>query len=300
MIGAIIGGALISTAGSLIGGSKAASAAKEQANLQNDATQRQLEYDTEAWEMKKDQLLAQRDYLVQEVELKAEQEGKLASFRDASNIRQYSYDLQIRNRQQASNQAQFQRSNQIYADQLTLNDMAHVRGFEQEIAKLDEVKQEAAFDANEAYIESLMAEGKVRARGQTGRTADKLAATTALQYGSKIAMLNAQMVNAEANTEFALGSIGRERTAADLRAYAAKMLDPGILPMPIEPLQTPQATFMYPRVYDEYDFGPKPVLGAMASPSAAANAVWGSTISGIAGSIGGAFNSYATYKGYSG
>ena len=294
----IIIGAAVSTVGSIIGGNKAASAAKEQANMQNDATQRQLEYDTEAWEMKKDQLLAQRDYLVQEVELKAEQEGKLASFRDASNIRQYSYDLQIRNRQQASNQAQFQRSNQIYADQLTLNDMAHVRGFEQEIAKLDEVKQEAAFDANEAYIESLMAEGKVRARGQTGRTAAKLAATTALQYGSKIAMLNAQMVNAEANTEFALGSIGRERTAADLRAYAAKMLDPGILPMPIEPLPTPQATYMYPRVYDEYDFGPKPVLGAMASPSAAANGVWGSTISSIAGTIGGAFNSYATYKGY--
>ena len=294
----IIIGAAVSTVGSIIGGNKAASAAREQANMQNDATQRQLEYDTEAWEMKKDQLLAQRDYLVQEVELKAEQEGKLASFRDASNIRQYSYDLQIRNRQQASNQAQFQRSNQIYADQLTLNDMAHVRGFEQEIAKLDEVKQEAAFDANEAYIESLMAEGKVRARGQTGRTADKLAATTALQYGSKIAMLNAQMVNAEANTEFALGSIGRERTAADLRAYAAKMLDPGILPMPIEPLPTPQATYMYPRVYDEYDFGPKPVLGAMASPSAAASGVWGSTISSIAGTIGGAFNSYATYKGY--
>jgi len=294
----IIIGAAVSTVGSIIGGNKAASAAREQANMQNDATQRQLEYDTEAWEMKKDQLLSQRDYLVQEVELKAEQEGKLASFRDASNIRQYSYDLQIRNRQQASNQAQFQRSNQIYADQLTLNDMAHVRGFEQEIAKLDEVKQEAAFDANEAYIESLMAEGKVRARGQTGRTADKLAATTALQYGSKIAMLNAQMVNAEANTEFALGSIGRERTAADLRAYAAKMLDPGILPMPIEPLPTPQATYMYPRVYDEYDFGPKPVLGAMASPSAAANGIWGSTISSIAGTIGGAFNSYATAKGY--
>ena len=294
----IIIGAAVSTVGSIIGGNKAASAAKEQANMQNDATQRQLEYDTEAWEMKKDQLLAQRDYLVQEVELKAEQEGKLASFRDASNIRQYSYDLQIRNRQQASNQQQFQRSNQIYADQLTLNEQAHVRGREQELAKLSEIEQEAAYDANEAYIESLMAEGKVRARGQTGRTADKLAATTALQYGSKIAMLNAQMVNAEANTEFALGSIGRERTAADLRAYAAKMLDPGILPMPIEPLPTPQATYMYPRVYDEYDFGPKPVLGAMASPGAAASGVWGSTISSIAGSIGGAFNSYANYKGY--
>ena len=298
MIGAIIGGALISTAGSLIGGRKAAGAAREHANLQNDATQRQLEYDTEAWEMKKDQLLAQRDYLVQEIELKAEQEGKLAAFRDATNLRQYNYDLQIRNRQQASNQQQFQRSNQIYADQLTLNEQAHVRGREQELAKLSEIEQEAAYDANEAYIESLMAEGAVRARGVTGRTADKLAATTALQYGSKIAMLNAQMVNAAANTDFALESIGRDRTAADLRAYAAKMLDPGILPMPIEPLPTPQATFIYPRVYEDYDFGPRPVLGAMASPGAAASGVWGSTISSIAGSIGGAFNTYANYKGY--
>ena len=298
MIGAIIGGALISTAGSLIGGSKAASAAKEQANLQNDATQRQLEYDTEAWEMKKDQLLSQRDYLVQEIELKAEQEGKLAGFRDATNLRQYNYDLQIRNRQQASNQQQFQRSNQIYADQLTLNEQAHVRGREQELAKLSEIEQEAAYDANEAYIDSLMKEGALRARGVTGRTADKLAATTALDYGNKISMLNAQMLNASANTDFAIESIGRERTAADLRAYAAKMLDPGILPMPIEPLPTPQATYMYPRVYEDYDFGPRPVLGAMASPGAAASGVWGSTISSIAGSIGGAFNSYATYKGY--
>ena len=297
-IGAILGGALVSTVGSIIGGNKAAGAARDQANLQNEATQRQLEYDTEAWEMKKDQLLSQRDYLVQEIELKAEQEGKLAGFRDATNLRQYNYDLQIRNRQQASNQQQFSRSNQIYADQLTLNEQAHVRGREQELAKLSEIEQEAAYDANEAYIESLMAEGAVRARGTTGRTAEKLAATTALQYGSKIAMLNAQMVNASANTDFAIESIGRDRTAADLRAYAAKMLDPGILPMPIEPLPTPQATFIYPRVYEDYDFGPRPVLGAMASPGAAASGVWGSTISSIAGSIGGAFNSYATYKGY--
>ena len=143
-----------------------------------------------------------------------------------------------------------------------------------------------------------MKEGALRARGVTGRTAEKLAATTALSYGSKISMLNAQMLNASANTDFAIESIGRERTAADLRAYAAKMLDPGILPMPIEPLPTPQATFILPRVYEDYDFGPRPVLGAMASPGAAASGVWGSTISSIAGSIGGAFNTYAKYKGY--
>ena len=57
MVLPIIIGAAVSTVGSIIGGNKAASAAREQANLQNDATQRQLVYDTEAWEMKKDQLL---------------------------------------------------------------------------------------------------------------------------------------------------------------------------------------------------------------------------------------------------
>ena len=289
---------LISVGGAIIGGSKSSNAAKQQANLQNEATERQFEYDTEAWEMKKDQLLSQRDYLVKEIELKAEQEGKNAAYRDATNLRQYNYDLQIRNRQQASNEAQFERSNQIYADQLTLNEQAHVRGREQELAKLAEIEQEAAYDANEAYLESIVNEGAVRARGVTGRTADKLASATALQYGSKMAMLNASILNAQNNTDFALESIGRDRSAADLRAYAAKMLDPGILPMPISPLPVPQATFLYPRVYEDYDFGPKPVKGAMMSASAAASGVWGSTISSVAGTIGGAFNSYATSKGY--
>ena len=86
IVGALIGSAVIGTVGNVIAGSKASSAAKQQANLQNEATERQFQYDTEAWEMKKDQLLSQRDYLVQEIELKAEQEGKLAAFRDATNL----------------------------------------------------------------------------------------------------------------------------------------------------------------------------------------------------------------------
>ena len=267
----------------LWGGSKSASAASQQAELYNEAAENQLKYDTDAWEMKKDQLIAQRDFLIQEIQTKAANEGRLAAFQDTKNLQQYNYDLQIRNRQQASNEAQFQRSNQIYADQITLNEQAHVRGREQELAKLDEVKQEAAYDANEAYIESLMAEGAVRARGVSGRTADKLAATTAMNFGRRMSMLNAQMLNAEANTNFALESIGIERSAADLRAYANKMLDPGILPMPIQPLATPVSEYVFPPALEDYDFGPKPIKGATMSPSAAAAAAWGSTITGIAG-----------------
>ena len=61
------------------------------------------------------------------------------------------------------------------------------------------------------------------------------------------------------------------------------MLDPGILPTPVQPLPTPQAQYQYPRVFQDYDFGPQPIRGAMISPSAAAAQVWGTSISSLAG-----------------
>ena len=286
-------GPAISVVGSIVGGSRSASAARQAAGDKNEASQRQLEYDTELWNMKKDRLIADRNFAIQEIELKAFNESKVAAFKDASNARQYNADLQIRNMQQANNEAQFKRSEEIYSNQLTLNEGAYLRGREKENAKLDETLQEAAYDKNAAYLDYLVKEGKIRARGVEGRSADKLKTTQALDFGSKVAMLTASTNNAVQNANFTLDSINRERSAADLRAYATKMLDPGELPMPIMPLPTPVATYQYPRVIEEYDFGPAPVLGAYSSPSAAAGQVWGSTISSIAGSIATGFNNYA-------
>ena len=289
-------GPAVSIVGSIIGGNKSANAAKQAANDKNAAAARQLEYDTELWNMKKERLVADREFAVREIELKALNEGKVAAFKDASNARQYNADLQIRNMQQASNEAQFKRSEEIYSNQLTLNEGAYLRGRDKENAKLDETLQEAAYDKNAAYLDFLVKEGKIRARGVTGRSAEKLRTTQALDFGSKVAMLSASTNNAVQNANFVLDSINREKSAADLRAYAAKMLDPGELPMPVMPLPTPVATYQFPRVIEEYDFGPAPVLGATMSASAAAGQVWGSTISSIAGSIGTGFNNYANYR----
>ncbi len=289
-------GPAVSVVGSIIGGSKSASAASQAASDKNAAAERQLEYDTELWNMKKERLVADREFAVKEIELKALNEGKLAAFKDASNARQYNADLQIRNRQQAANEAQFKKSEEIYSNQLTLNEGAYLRGREKENAKLDETLQEAAYDKNAAYIDFLVKEGTIRSRGVTGRSAEKLSSVQALSFGTKVAMLSASTNNAIDNANFVLESIDREKSAADLRAYASRMLDPGELPMPVMPLPTPVATYQFPRVIEEYDFGPAPVLGATMSPSAAAGQVWGSTISSIAGSIGQGFNNYAKYK----
>ena len=100
-------------------------------------------------------------------------------------------------------------------------------------------------------------------------------------------MLNESLASAGRNTASILQEITLDKNSADLAALAQKMLDPGDLPLPLKPFKTPVADFQYPREFTEADFGPKPVLGATASPSAAAGRVWGSAISGIAGSIGG-------------
>ena len=101
-----------------------------------------------------------------------------------------------------------------------------------------------------------------------------------------MSLLDLSLDNATTASNSALQAIGTQRTVQDLNAYAAKMLYPGVLPEPIAPLTTPQATFLYPRVFEDYDFGPEPIRGAMVSPSAASAQVWGTTISSIAGSGG--------------
>ena len=129
-------------------------------------------------------------------------------------------------------------------------------------------------------------EGKLRAQGASGRSASKAVQSNMADYGRQMEMLNASLDSSGRNTRAVLEEIIRDKTSADLVAYASKMLDPGVLPMPLKQQPIPVAEYTLPRALQEYDFGPQPVKGAMASPSAAANAVWGQTITSIGGAIG--------------
>ena len=281
-----MGGAL-SLGGSLIGGSRAASAAREQAEMQNQAAMRQYEYNLQAWEMDKDKIQADRQYAYQEIAMKARNDGRMADLQDASAAQQYNYQLQIRNREQASNEAQFKRSEEIYAKQMSLNAQSANTATRNEYRKLEEIHTEMTFDRQDAYLESLVAEGKLRARGVTGRSAMKGYQATAADTGRQMAMLNESFSAAGRNTRAVLQEIATDRASADLAAYAQRMLDPGVLPMPLEPLKAFRTEFLYPRAITKADYGPQPVLGAMRSPSAAANQVWGNTITSMAGTVGG-------------
>tara|TARA_Y100001970_G_C14033382_1_gene749792 strand:- start:249 stop:1019 length:771 start_codon:yes stop_codon:yes gene_type:complete len=240
------------------------------------------------WDMKKSQLQAQRQESVDRIMAEARNEGKIRAYKDAAAEDQYQYALKIRNAQQASNEAAYQRSSDIFYDTTDLNQASAKGAMDSEIIKTQELYDEQAFDRNEAYLEAIKMEGKLRAQGSSGRSASKAVQSNMADYGRQMEMLNASMDSTGRNTRAVLEEIIRDKTSADLVAYASKMLDPGVLPMPLKQQPIPVAEFTLPRALQEYDFGPQPVMGAMASPSAAANAVWGQTITSIGSAIGSA------------
>ena len=286
-VGAVVG-AGIGVAGGIIGGGRSAAAAAEMARAQNRAMMARYQYDLDMWDAKRSQMQAQRMDAVDRIMMEARNEGKVRAYKDAANEQQYEYALQIRNAQQASNEAAFERSNKIYADTTDMNYMSAKAAMDSEIVKLEEAGDAQAFDRNEAYIESIMAEGSLRAKGARGRSASKAVQSTLADYGRQLTMLDATDESAGRNTRAVLDEIIRDQTSADLTAYASKMLDPGVLPDPIKAAPIPVAEFQLPRVFSDFDFGPQPVKGAMASPGAAASMAWGQAIQGIASSVGGA------------
>ena len=278
--------AVVSVGGALLGGKKSSDAARDQANAQNEAARRQLEYDNQLYEMNIEKIHADRDYTLQSVIIQSENEDRLAEFQDATNLQKYNYDLMIRNREQASLNQQYLKSDDLYRNQLSMNAMSAKAGRADEMRKLQEIQTEAVFNNQESRIKQLQDEGKLRAMGVAGRSLGKVQQASLADLGRRMAMVDESLAGAHRNTRAVLEEIERDHISADLAAYASKMLAPGTLPEPIVPFQTPRADFLAPREVLPFDYGPEPVLGAMMSPNAAASQAWGAAISGIAGTAG--------------
>ena len=274
---------IVGAAVGIYGANKQANAAKDAQQERNNATEAQYQYNKERWAMDKEKMLADREFKVKEIEERARQEGQLAGFKDASAARQYNYQLQIRNKQQDTNERMYAKSNAIFQQQLGLNALQERSARMDERQQLEEIKAEKRYEKNTAYLDGIIAEGEIRARGQMGRSVAKARSVQTLKTATALTLLDLSLQNATTASESAIRNIKQDRTVADLNAYATKMLDPGVLPMPVQPLPTPMSQFMYPRVYEDYDFGPEPIQGAMISPNSAAAQVWGSSITSLAG-----------------
>ena len=291
---AAIAGAVIGTGvAQYAGASKQASAAREQARLSNEATDRQWAYNMDIWDLEKQRLDKNREYAYETVAIAARNEGRLKEFQDANRAQQYQQQLQIRNFEQFSNERQYQRSDDVFHQQLTYNAQSAQSAEKNTLFSLLEQHQEASFSKQEALVEHLEAEGTIRARGQTGRSVNKTLQAEAAKVGMNLSMLNQSLANAERSTKAALEDIKLDKKSADLTAYANKMLDPGVLPVPLEPFKTPLTEWQYPDEIEPWEYGPAPVKGTYKSPTAASDRIWGQATTSIASTLGSGLLSYA-------
>ena len=273
-----------------LGGKKQDSAARENARLYNEAAERQLEYDDLRYDAVGDQIRANYEWAVKETNTKRRNDRRAVNLQNANNARNYTHQLAIRNREQAHLDAQFEKSNALYNEQIGLNAQIAKTAEESEWRKLDEINAEAAFDAQDQRLKNLVEEGKIRAKGQSGRSISKSHQAIAANFGQQIAALNEGLASGARNTKAMINEIRQDKYSANLAAFAQKMLDPGDLPMPVMPFKIEYTEFNDPMPLQEFHFGPRPVKGATMSESAAVNQVWGTTIASMANTFSNAAN----------
>ena len=260
---------------------KASSAAKKNARAQNEAAQRQFEYNTDLWEMSKDKLSADRDYLIDSIEIKKRNEQQLAAYTDKVANSRHQHNLQIWDYQNKSLQAQYDKSEEVYAGRINQNEQSAQAAREGAATKFEQLQRQVAYDNQDQELQHILEMNAVK--NNDGLSRSDFTQSKRFLRGYSQAKLYQTVLSGSKNFEQDLKEIALDKSAANLTAFAQRMLKPGVLPKPPEPLPTPTAEWQMPRALEEYDFGPPPVMGARASVSGAGGAAfWGAAGKGIA------------------
>ena len=269
--------------GALFGGL----AGQAEADAQNAAINAQYKYSTQAWRYGKRSTMADWRHSTKQWRLNQKNEETLAAFKDATNLQDWLYNLKIQDFEYASQMKQYAKSEKIYGQQLTFNQMAAAAANEAEYRKLEDTMKEMAFQNQDIVIKALQSEGLAAVKGQQGRSAEKMEQAEFAALGRNQAILAESLLSAKADTAAAMKKIATDKYGADIAAQAARMLKPERLPQPPKPITTPRTEFLKPRKPKPFDFGPKPIKGAAASSAGA----WAGAASSAIGSIAGMFGS---------
>lgn len=270
-------------------------AGQSEADAQNKAMEAQHKYNMQAWRYGKRSTMADWRHSVKQWRLNEKNEETLAAFKDATNLQDWQYNLKIQDFEYASQMKQYAKSEQIYGQQLTFNQMAQAAANEAEYRKLEDSMKELAFQNQDIIIKALQSEGAAAVKGQQGRSAEKGEQAEFAALGRNQAILAESLLSAKADTATALRKIANDRYGADLAAQASRMLRPDRLPQPPKPLTTPRAEYLKPRKPKKFDLGPMPVKGTTASSTGAWIGAASKGLSSIAGAIGGGSSGGSKY-----
>ena len=249
------------------------------------------EYDLPGWEFGKQRLIANRDEQIRGIKLAAANELKLAKFKDENNLRNYQQRLKIANYEHQAKVGQFRKSESLYHRSVK-------EAMDQKQIRDEETRANFAYQNEDRIIESIRLKSDLAATSQTGQSAVSKMQSMIASEGREISILTRNIISADRESRMQLRTF---LTQAD----AQRMLRPTKAPDPLKPLKTPISERILPRALQEFDFGPKPIMGVattqvpsmfgtIANAAGAGFSAYAANTAGTSSGVGGFNSSYAS------
>ena len=208
-----------------------------------------------------ERLKADHQYVIDKIFSEERNFDRQRAHQDQIAFNNYVDQLKINKYQDALDARDYNVSEQLYAGSLALNASEKQLADEAARGKLQEAYMSAAFDNEDAIIESLQQSGSALARGITGRSGAKAQQSILAEFGRDQSVLAASLMSAESALQSELRDIDQQYRAANFAAESNRKLPPIARLDPTVPLKTPDMEFLLPRELQEFDFGPEPIKG---------------------------------------
>ena len=229
-------------------------------------------YTLPGYEMGNKKLIADHAQLVKSIETQRDNAIALANLRDKNNLRNWHQKLKINSFAHGEKMKEFHKSEDLF--HTSVRDAK-----EQKKIRDEETYAQFAYQNEDRILESIIAKSNASATSQTGASAVSEAQSVIAKNGRDLGILKRNLISANRESRMQFKDFLRQ-------ADANRMIRPTKAPDPLKPLKSFVPKFDTPRPLEDFDFGPKPIMGMSSTPKpslfgTAASAI-GSFATGVA------------------
>ena len=293
-------GAVLGIGSAIFGAVSGSNQASESNRASKKAVENQYKYDTERYDMAKDKLKADRDFTIEQIQTNIRNDERLADLKNQQSLDNFGFNLKIREQQMKNYTRQYDKSSNLYGQQLSFNDMAANVASTAEQQKMNDAMSEAAFQNEDLFVQGLQETGTMMARGQAGKSVGKGKQSLNAQLGRNQNIVMANLLSSKSTMRNALARVATQRTGADIQAFANLMIPQDAPPEVLEPYAAILPEYTLPRALKDFDYGPEPIKGVAAQVST--SAPWLNALGSVSSNLVSAFsnNGPSGFGGYGG
>ena len=168
--------------------------------------------------------------------------AKLTDWENKTNELNWKYTNDVRDYEYNQSLRIYDKSKDVYGQQLGFNQSAASRSYTSEQAKMNEYLQGLAFNKQDMFVELLKAQGANDASGRSsGKSSARLGLGMLSQFGRNNAVMAENLTSFRNQHNVEMSSVALQKRGADLDAFTRLGLKPEKGPMAPKPLTKPSA-----------------------------------------------------------